>query len=142
MEAVLALDKSASATVEVPVVFRVMVRSPPESVTASLNPNVVLIASAVLYSPASVVDVADVIVGLVTSTVNELVLSAQSVEFPATSVTVVFILISASVAKPVRASIGADKTEIVADPAVLLASVIVWGSPIDVHPFGAIFALI
>ena len=138
----LALDKSASATVEVPAVFRVMVRSPPDSVTASLNPNVVLIASAVLYRPASVVDVADVIVGLVTSTVNLFVLSAQSVALPAISVTVAFIIIIASVTNPVRPSIGADKIETTAEPAVLFASVIVWGSPIDVHPFGAIFAFI
>ena len=64
-EALLELDKSDSATVDVPVVLSVMVKSPPESVTTSLKPKVVFIASAVLYKPASVVDVADVIVGLV-----------------------------------------------------------------------------
>ena len=140
VEIVLASDKSASAIVEVPVVFRVMVRSPPESVTASLNPNVVLIASAILYSPASVVDVADVIVGLVTSIVRVLELSDQSPAFPAISLTVASKFMTPSVAKPVKPSMFASVRVTVAVPAVTFAEVIVYALPIFAYELEGILA--
>ncbi len=63
-------------------------------------------------------------------------------ELPALSVTVAFIFITPSVANDVNPSMGADNTFTVACPAVTSAALMVYASPILVHPLGSILATI